>query len=164
LLALERATFKLPERDQAAEMNKGYERSSGAAVTPSVLSNTEDADLAFIYKAAYLATFYTYDRAHLEDMRRTLAELEHRKTATDEQRTLFYRTMIGLRLFDDARLYLVTHPTLAVEPIPKIGLPANETSKLPATPPSRSWPRHEPHCCIPSALRILAPRNGNAGR
>lgn len=128
--ALTQQAFGLPQRTQIEKIQAGYRLIFDRTTAPINLSSADDADLPFIYRAAELVEFYVGNSSYLDDMRGTLQELERRKIATDDQRASFYRALIGLRRFKTAGDYLATHPSLQVEPVPKIGL-LNQDLKRP---------------------------------
>lgn len=120
LQAVERASTRSPERVRAQEIGTAYRELLANDMTQEAMSRHDDASLAYLFKAAYLGLFYTYQPELLGHLRLVLDALERRALATEEQRVQLYRSMIGLRRFDEARAYLSVHPRLPVEPVPTV--------------------------------------------
>lgn len=81
------------------------------------------AALPLVFRAAEIVEAYTFSPTYIGDMRRTLDEMERRRTASAVERAAYYRALVGLRDFDAARRYLARHPGLGVEPVPEITPP-----------------------------------------
>ncbi|NZA26477.1 hypothetical protein H0E84_08765 [Luteimonas sp. SJ-92] len=121
LQRIETATIGLPERERASAIEDGYRiRFGSVASTRANARATDDRTLPFVFEATYLALFYARDPDLYRRLRLIGDEMENRQLANDEHRASIYKSMIGLRRFDDARSYLERHPTLNVDPPPTI--------------------------------------------
>ncbi|QDH69114.1 hypothetical protein [Marilutibacter alkalisoli] len=122
LHATERSTFRLSEVEQRNAISQAYEQGFRQKLSDTHLRSASDDDLIWFIKAASLASVYSRQPLPLQDLRLILSESERRGITTDDQRTTFYRVLIGYRQFDEARDYLDKHPSLDVEQPPAIGV------------------------------------------
>lgn len=120
LQEVERASASSQYRVRAQQILAAYRDLFAHDMTPEAMPRHDDASLTYLFKAAYMGLFYTDQPELLGHLHLVLDALERRALATEEQRAQLYRSMIGLRRFDEARAYLSLHPRLPVEPVPTV--------------------------------------------
>ena len=120
LLAIDAGPRSLSERERNEAILREFEATFRQRLNEDALHATSAEDLDWLLKAAHLSIFYGREMRHLGDLGRILSELESRGVATNAQRVLMYRSLIGYRKFDEARVYLSLHPDLEVEPVPEV--------------------------------------------
>ena len=121
LLAIDTGPRSLSERERNEATLREFEATFRQRLNEDALRATSAEDLDWLLKAAHVSIFYGREMRHLRDLGRILSELESRGVATNTQRILMYRSLIGYRRFDEARIYLSLHPGLEVEPVPEVG-------------------------------------------
>jgi hypothetical protein len=109
-----------PQIEQEPTMRARFERTLAHAYTQDDLQRASDADLRFLVRAGEDLGFFSYSKADLPYVARPLGVLEQRGAASDADRARYFRALIGLRLFDQARAYRATYPSMDVEPVPDI--------------------------------------------
>jgi hypothetical protein len=120
LSAIERSTY-LSENDRLEAMVRSYEGNFREHLTLTNLKSIDNRGLDFILRSIYTVAFYTFNPTYLEDASLVMQELESRGAATNNQKTLFHKILVGYRKFEEARNYSKDNPHLETEPVPWIG-------------------------------------------
>lgn len=119
-----------PQIAQESLVRAEFERQFGDAYTDDALANMANDDLVLLLRAAESMSFYSYSASDFALIERALAALERRGAATDADRAIRFRALVGLRRFDDAGRYRAIHGTMDVEVIPE----TSEAKVSPAGP------------------------------
>lgn len=109
-----------PQLEQAPIVRARFERDFATSYSGHALQRTHDRDLTFLLRAAGVLGFFSDTRSDLEWIERPLRELERRGSASEDDRLVYFRALVGLRLFDTARAYRDAHGLREAEPIPDI--------------------------------------------
>jgi hypothetical protein len=114
---VEQSTFKLSTTKQAAAISETYDRLFGRKNRK--LGLISRSNLRLLYRAAYIASFYTFSPKYRRDMAKILAALEERDAATRQDYSHMYGALIAARKFAEARRFYHAHPNLKRPPPPK---------------------------------------------
>lgn len=120
LAELAQAVAERPQIEQAPTVRAEFERTLAHAYTDGALQRASDLELRFLLRAGDDLGFFSYARADLPYVERPLQVLERRGVANDDDRARYFRVLVGLRLFEQARAYRVAHPAMDVEQVPAV--------------------------------------------
>lgn len=91
-------------------------------------------DLRLLFRAAGLATFYTFDIKYSRDMSLDLAEMEKRHSASKLDYQDMYEALVNTRMFTAARKFYEAHPSVAPKSLPgyrdEVAVANNETPTI----------------------------------
>lgn len=107
--ASEDAAFHLPEKGRAPVIADSYDRLFAPLQTKAYLKAQSTEDVDRLFRAAYVALFYTYEDRYLQDLRLDLRELEDRGHAQERHDAQVYESLIRLREFSAADAFAKSH-------------------------------------------------------
>jgi hypothetical protein len=115
---IERGSAEQGERARSATVTEAFDALFGeAAYRDDALASASDAELAQLFDAANLATFYSFDARFAALQSRAMATLEQRGIATQMQYDDLYGSLVQVRRYDDARALYARHPD-GLAPLP----------------------------------------------
>jgi hypothetical protein len=109
-----------PQIEQEPTVRAAFQQTLAHEYSDAALQRASDAELRFLLRAGEDLGFFSYAQADLPYVERSLEALERRGAANDDDRARYFRVLVGLRMFDQARAYHAVHPSMDVEQIPPV--------------------------------------------
>jgi hypothetical protein len=120
LSRIDEATRDLPYQARAGVMGTAYEQLFAFVRASQTLDEIDGPDLDLLFRAAYLAAFYTIDERHVRDMTTFLDELQGRELASEGHYMHMYEAFIKARMLAEARELARRHPLPELEALPEL--------------------------------------------
>jgi hypothetical protein len=111
-------------------IGEAYEKIIRPVQAGRVLQVLTKEDVDYLFRSAYVAAFYTFDKKYVDDMSLDFSELEKRGAASERHFKDLYETMVRTRLFVRARDFGQQHT------FPHDALPISEPSRFVGEGPS----------------------------
>lgn len=115
----EQASQGQDSRTRAETIGSSYDRNFGD-LEGGALKQRSDEELALLFRASNIATFYTMRDADLERMVDTYDELRHRGRSDERQAADLYGALVSMRRFDAARRLIVESKAQNIEELPAV--------------------------------------------
>jgi hypothetical protein len=120
LFELAQTVADRPQIEQEPTIRAEFQRSLAHAYNDADLRRVSDADLRRLMLAGEVLGFFAYAQSDLPYVERPLQVLERRGVANDDDRARYFRVLVGLRRFEQARAYRAAHPAMDVEQMPAV--------------------------------------------
>lgn len=117
------AINRMNEIDNAAKserLNAYYRANLAAYQAPASLSGLSSNELAQLFRAAYLAYFYSYQESYLDDMRLDIEALVAKGPLPEELVRHFYASLVTARHFAEAEAFRGRHPLAGMPAMPPV--------------------------------------------
>jgi len=118
--AVQRQAFKLASLEQKPVVRAAFQLHLAHAYGDLALSRATDDELSALLQAADALAFYSQAPEDVDLVHRVLQRLERRGAATDDERAMYFRGLVEVRRFDEARRYSTAHPSMDVEAMPDL--------------------------------------------
>lgn len=105
---------------KAALLREYYDANLDIYQRPELLIDLADKDVGLLFRAAYLAFFYGYQRAYLEDMRMDINVLSRKGSLPEKMVRDFYASLVAAREFGDAESFRRQHPLANMPAMPPV--------------------------------------------
>lgn len=121
------------DAEHADNVGRHYDALFAEVGDSAVLRLMDDADLKLTFRAAATAAMETSQPQHIDASGAALAELQERHLASDNESTLFYRSLLVARRFGEARKFAARHSEVQLDALPTLRDDAGTTENEPRT-------------------------------